>query len=231
MDIRPLKLRAVEEALKMLPDSGVIGLGSGSTAQLFIDGVAEAVRGGKRLVGVPTSEQSRAQAQRLGIVHAQIDVPGSVVDLCVDGADEVSADLDLIKGGGACHLREKIVNQSARVNVIVVQESKLSQRLGEKWAVPVEIMPFGHASTARHLERFGTVVNRERDGQPLKTDTGNYVYDVRTGPIEDPRLLDAALHTIPGVVETGLFVGRAQVVIVAGTEGVRRIVKPSPALH
>jgi len=230
MDIRPLKLRAVEEALKMLPDSGVIGLGSGSTAQLFIDGVAEAVRGGKRLVGVPTSEQSRAQAQRLGIPLLDDDGPWNI-DLCVDGADEVSADLDLIKGGGACHLREKIVNQSARVNVIVVQESKLSQRLGEKWAVPVEIMPFGHASTARHLERFGTVVNRERDGQPLKTDTGNYVYDVRTGPIEDPRLLDAALHTIPGVVETGLFVGRAQVVIVAGTEGVRRIVKPSPALH
>lgn len=230
MDIRPLKLRAVEEALKMLPDSGVIGLGSGSTAQLFIDGVAEAVRGGKRLVGVPTSEQSRAQAQRLGIPLLDDDGPWNI-DLCVDGADEVSADLDLIKGGGACHLREKIVNQSARVNVIVVQESKLSQRLGEKWAVPVEIMPFGHASTAKHLERFGTVVNRERDGQPLKTDTGNYVYDVRTGPIEDPRLLDAALHTIPGVVETGLFVGRAQVVIVAGTEGVRRIVKPSPALH
>jgi len=230
MDIRPLKLRAVEEALKMLPDSGVIGLGSGSTAQLFIDGVAEAVRGGKRLVGVPTSEQSRAQAQRLGIPLLDDDGPWNI-DLCVDGADEVSADLDLIKGGGACHLREKIVNQSARVNVIVVQESKLSQRLGEKWAVPVEIMPFGHASTAKHLERFGTVVNRERDGQPLKTDTGNYVYDVRTGPIEDPRLLDAALHTIPGVVETGLFVGRAQVVIVAGTEGVRRIVKSSPALH
>jgi len=228
MDIRPLKLLAVEEALKMLPDSGVIGLGSGSTARLFIDGVAEAVRGGKRLVGVPTSEQSRAQAQRLGIPLLDDDGPWSI-DLCVDGADEVSADLDLIKGGGACHLREKIVNQSARINVIVVQESKLSQRLGEKWAVPVEIMPFGHASTAKHLERFGAVVNRERDGLPLKTDTGNYVYDVRTGPIEDPRLLDAALHTIPGVVETGLFVGRAQVVIVAGTQGVRHIVKSSPA--
>ncbi len=222
MDSSEAKRLAAEAAVALLPDSGVIGLGTGSTATLFIDGVAEAIRQGKRLVGVPTSVQSREQALRLGIPLLSDEGPWEI-DLCVDGADEVSESLDLIKGGGACHLREKIVNASSRENVIVVDESKLSRHLGERWPVPVEVVPFGHRSTVRLLQRFGTVSLRERDGKPWLTDAGNFVYDVRVGPIESPVELDRSLQRVPGVVETGLFVARAQRVIVAGPAGVRTL--------
>lgn len=214
------KRRAAEEALRLLPERGVIGLGSGSTARLFIEGVARLVREGRDLVGVATSQASRQLAESLGM-RVDPDPGPWQVDVCVDGADEVSAALDLIKGGGACHTREKIVNQAARLNVIVVDESKLSARLGEKWAVPVEVLPFGCGTTQRRLAQLGPAPQREQGGRPLVTDSGNYIYDVRTGPIADPAALDRELRSIAGVVETGLFVGRADVVIVAGERGVR----------
>jgi ribose 5-phosphate isomerase A len=222
MTTREAKNRAVREALLMLPEQGTIGLGTGSTASLFIDGVAEAIGQGKRLVGVPTSEQSRIQAEKLGIPMLHADGPWEI-DLCVDGADEVSEALDLIKGGGGCHLREKIVSHSSRLNVIVVDETKMSHRLGDRRPVPVEVMPFGHGSTARHLSHVGQTALRLREGQPWLTDTGNFIYDLVVGSIEHPASLDLELRGIPGVVETGLFVGRAQVVIVAGESGVRRL--------
>lgn len=218
------KRRAVREALAFLPDQGTIGLGTGSTASLFIEGVAEAIRNGKRLLGVPTSEASRILAQSLGIPLLDPEGPWQL-DLCVDGADEVSQTLDLIKGGGGCHLREKIVNHSAAVNVIVVDDSKMSRFLGERFPVPIEVMPFGHASTARHLCRIGRVKLRLRDRVPWLTDTGNVIYDLSVGPITDPERLDRDLRQIPGVVETGLFVGRADVVVVAGNSEVRRLTR------
>lgn len=209
-------------ALDLLPERGVVGLGSGSTANLFIDGVGELVRSGRELRGVATSEASRQRAERAGIELLGDDGPWDI-DVCVDGADEVSELLDLIKGGGGCHTREKIVNAAARRNVIVVDESKLSDRLGERWRVPVEVLDFAHAATARLLEPFGEVQLRLRDGQPWRTDADNYIYDVCTGPIDDPAALDSALHAIPGVVDTGLFVGRADVVLVAGSGGIQRL--------
>jgi ribose 5-phosphate isomerase A len=222
MDSDAAKREAAVAALELLPDEGVVGLGSGSTARIFIDGVGDLVRRGRRLVGVPTSEQSREQALRLGIPLLDDEGPWSI-DVCVDGADEVSARLDLIKGGGGCHAREKIVNQAARMNVIIVDESKLSQRLGERWPVPVEVLRFGHAATARALERFGSVILREKQGKPWLTDAGNPIYDVRTAPIDDPGALERELSALPGVVETGLFVDRADRVIVAGTSGIREL--------
>ena len=144
----------------------------------------------------------------------------------VDGADEVSAALDLIKGGGAAHTREKIVNYAARRNVVIVDASKLSGRLGERWPVPIEVLPFAHGATRAHLEKHGQPGLRVRaDGSAVRTDAGNLIYDLRTGPIQTPAALDAALHAIPGVVETGLFVGRADVVIVAAESGVRRLAR------
>jgi ribose 5-phosphate isomerase A len=222
MDPDRAKREAAHSALELLPEEGVIGLGTGSTARIFIDGVGELVRRGRRLVGVPTSEQSRRQAEALGIPLLS-DAGPWVVDVCVDGADEVSRRLDLIKGGGGCHAREKIVNQAARINVIVVDESKLSERLGERWAVPVEVLDFGHAATARALERWGSVSLREKDGKPGLTDARNYIYDVRTGPIDDPDALEREISRLPGVVETGLFVARADRVIVAGASGIREL--------
>lgn len=219
------KLRAVQSALSYLPPSGTIGLGSGSTAELFIEQLGRLVQQGKRYVGVPTSKRSRMLAEAHGI--PLLDEAGPwAIDMTVDGADEVSDVLDLIKGGGACHLREKIVNASSHINLIVVDESKLSTRLGEKWAVPIEVAQFGHQATARHLERFGSVELRRKLGEPVITDSGSFIYDVRTGVISDPGALDTQLLQVPGVVETGLFVRRASLVVVAGAAGTQELRPP-----
>jgi ribose 5-phosphate isomerase A len=217
------KLLAARAALVLLPESGLIGLGSGSTSRIFIDEVGKLVQSGRELVGVPTSNASRAQAIRLGIPLLDDEGPWDIA-VAVDGADEVSrGSLDLIKGGGGAHAREKIVNYSARVNVIIVDESKLSDRLGEKWPVPVEVLTFGHKATVRALESIGRVTLRLKNGEAWMTDSGNFVYDVHTGPLENPLETERALRTIPGVVETGLFIRRADRVIVAGESGVTEL--------
>lgn len=216
------KRLAARAALEFLPEEGIIGLGSGSTAKLFIDGVGELVKAGRRFRGVPTSEASRTQAQKLGIELCDDAGPWSI-EITVDGADEVSAALDLIKGGGACHAREKIVNAASKKNVIVVDDSKLSRFLGEKWPVPVEVLVFGHASTAAALGRLGRTAIRQKDGKPILTDAKNFIYDLHAGVLESPSELEGRLAAIPGVVATGLFLHRADVVLVAGEAGVRRL--------
>jgi ribose 5-phosphate isomerase A len=218
------KKTAARAAAADLPPSGVLGLGSGSTAKLFIFEVGALVKAGRSYRGVPTSEVSRRDAESLGIALLPDEGPWDI-DVTVDGADEVDEDLNLIKGGGAAHTREKIVNFASKKNVIIVDDGKLSRRLGEKWPVPVEVLRFAHLSTARALSQFGRAVHRVKGGAPVMTDTGSFVYDVHAGPIADPAALDRALKAIPGVVETGLFVGRADVVIVAGEAGVRRLVR------
>jgi len=218
------KRAAARAAIDELPAEAVIGLGTGSTTRFFIDAVGELVAAGRKLVGVPTSEASRRQASELGIPLLGDDGPWEIA-VTVDGADEVDARLDLIKGGGGAQTREKIVNYSSRRNVIVVDETKLSKQLGEKWPVPIEVLPFAYLATRAHLAKHGEPVLRERDGKPVRTDAGNYIYDVRCGVIPDPAGLDRALRDIPGVVETGLFVRRADVVFVAGLDGVRRITR------
>lgn len=214
------KRRAARAALDYLPASGVVGLGSGSTARLFIEEVGRLVAAGRALVGVATSGESRALAERLAIPLLADDGPWEVA-VTVDGADEVSEALDLIKGGGGCQTREKIVNHASALNIIVVDESKLSRQLGEKWAVPVEVLAFGHQATRDRLRELAPTELRTRDGKPWLTDAGNYLYDLKFGPLPSPATTDALLRTIPGVVETGLFVQRAQRVLVAGAEGVR----------
>lgn len=225
MDQNEAKQRAAHAALDHLPSSGTIGLGTGSTARLFIEALAPLVRAGRAYVGVPTSAQSREQADRLGIPLLSDEGPWSI-EVCVDGADEVDPSLAVIKGGGGALTREKIVNQSSKVNILIVDRSKLSPRLGVRWPVPVEVMRFGHASTARELSHFGAPKLRMASGVPFVTDAGGYIYDVHTGPIDDPAALERALDAIPGVAETGLFVGRASLVIVAGEEGVETLSRP-----
>jgi ribose 5-phosphate isomerase A len=219
------KKTAARAAAADLPPSGVLGLGSGSTAKLFIAEVGALVRAGRDYRGVPTSESSRLEAETFAIPLLSDEGPWRI-DVTIDGADEVDAELNLIKGGGAAHTREKIVNFASTRNVIIVDDEKLSRHLGEKWPVPVEVLQFGHLSTARALSRIGRAVHRLREGAPVVTDTGGFVYDVFTGPISDVTAVDRALRDIPGVVETGLFVGRADVVIVAGHGGVRRLTRP-----
>ena len=216
-----MKRKAAIAALEELPASGVIGIGTGSTAKLFIDALAKL---GRPYQCVPTSDASRKQAASLGLALLPDDGPWDIA-VTVDGADEVDPQLNLIKGGGGAHTREKIVNHSSRRNVIVVDGSKLSPRLGEKWAVPIEVLPFAHLATASHLAHHGQPTLRLRDGAPWRTDSGNLIYDVACGPIADPRALDLALHAIPGVVETGLFIARADVVLVARETGIERLAR------
>ena len=215
------KRAAAIAALEELPEGGIVGLGTGSTAKLFIEEVGKLVQNGRKLRAVPTSEASRIQAQALGIEVLSEDGPWDI-DVTIDGADEVDPRLDLIKGGGGAHLREKIVNYSSKKNVIIVDASKLSPSLGTRWSIPVEVVRFAAGATKKHLAAFGSPVLREREGAPFRTDSGNIIYDVATGPISDPAALDRALRAVPGVVETGLFIGRADVVIIAGATGIER---------
>lgn len=224
MTIEDLKRAAATAALDELPAEGIIGLGTGSTARYFIELVGSAVRRGQRYVGVPTSESARRIAHKAGIPLLDDNGPWDIA-VCVDGADEVAPQLDLIKGSGGAHTREKIVNASARKNVIIVDASKLSPLLGVRAAVPVEVLAFGHVATARHLRELGAPTVRMRGGAPWTTDAGNRIYDLTCGPIRDPAALDRALLGIPGVVETGLFVRRADVVLVASPAGIERRVR------
>jgi len=219
------KRAAARAALSYVPEAGVIGLGTGTTARFFIEGIAELVANGQKLQAVPTSEQSRQHAASLGIPICAPDGPWDI-DVTVDGADEVSAQLDLIKGGGAAHTREKIVNHWSRKNIIIVDESKLSARLGEKWHVPVEVLVFAHRATAQALYAVGEPKLRVVEDEPVRTDSGNFIYDLNAGIIGNPMQLDQMLRRVPGVVETGLFCGRADVVLVASATGVRTIKRP-----
>jgi ribose 5-phosphate isomerase A len=219
MDLETAKRLAAQAAADLTPEQGVIGLGTGSTTRHYIDEVGKLVKQGRRLVGVPTSRRSREQALSLGIPLLD-DVGPWAIDLCVDGADEVSDDLDLLKGGGGAHTREKIVNRHSRQNVIIVDHTKLSVRLGEKRGIPIEVVVFGHRATAATLSRFGDASLRFAGDDPFVTDSGNYIYDLETGPIADPVELEEELCHLPGVIETGLFCGRADIVIVAGETSV-----------
>ena len=218
------KRRAALAALAELPPSGVIGLGTGSTARSFVEGLAELVRQGRSFQGVPTSEATRRQACALGIPLLSDDGPWSI-DLAIDGADEVDDGLELSKGAGGALTREKIVSFAARRTVIVCDARKRVRRLGETMPVAIEILAFGHATTLAHLSRLGQPTLRQRDGAPFRTDNQNLVVDLAIEPSDDPAALDLALRALPGVVETGLFVGRADVVLVAHPDRVERLTR------
>jgi ribose 5-phosphate isomerase A len=222
MDQSAAKLAAAQAAIHLLPSSGTIGLGSGSTAKLFIDEIGKRVAQGSHYRGVATSQASYQQAKELNIPLLSDDGPWNI-DVCVDGADEVDSNYHLIKGGGGALTREKIVNASSIVNIIIVDSSKRSSKLGEKWPVPIEVVRFGHAATARILSKFGTPQLRMHDNHVFQTDGGNVIYDVNVGLIDDPVTLEQQLSLIPGVVETGLFVNRTSVLVVAGQDSTQVI--------
>jgi ribose 5-phosphate isomerase A len=221
-----MKKQAARAALAYLPETGILGLGTGSTTRWFIEAVAELVAAGRHFSAVATSKASRALAQSCGIPLLDDAGPWRI-DVCVDGADEVSRELDLIKGGGGAHTREKIVNYAARTNVIIVDESKLVEYLGEKRHVPLEVLPFGLHTTMQALRALGDPTVRMSEGEPFMTDSGNYVVDLATGTIADPSRLDRLVRTLPGVVETGLFIRRADIVVVAGANGVSELRRKS----
>jgi len=215
---RAAALRAIEE----VEDGMVIGLGTGSTAAFVVEGLAARVADGLQVVGVPTSERTAAQARRLGIPIATF-AEHQRLDLTIDGADEVAlGTLDLIKGLGGALLREKIVAAASNRLIIVVDQEKLVERLGEHTPVPVEVTQFGWQVTAVTLAQLGCTPERRYTSgeQPYVTDGGNYILDCRFGPLADPSVIEQRIAMTVGTVESGLFVGRTSIVVVASTTGV-----------
>ncbi len=223
MDQVQLKVRAAERAVELVPADSDIGLGSGSTAEIAIRLLGEKVREGLRIRGVPTSERTARLAEDSGIPLTTLeDAP--TLALTLDGADEVDPDLSLIKGLGGALTREKIVALSSELEVILVDGSKLVERLGEKAPLPIEVLPFGWTRAARELEGLGLRPElRQAEDGPYVTDNGNYILHLHTGPILDARSLDTSVRSVTGVVETGLFLGIAGLVLVSEEAGVREI--------
>ncbi len=203
----------------------VLGLGTGSTVRHLLDEIARRRAAGEwpGIAGVPTSEETRRRAGALAIPLTTLDLHPSL-DLAIDGADEVDPSLNLIKGLGGALLREKVVARAARALVIVADQSKRVDKLGTLAPLPVEVDPFGALSQAPFLRQLGAEpsLRLNEDGKPFLTDGGHYIYHCRfPGGIDDPKRLEQELAACPGVIESGLFIGMADAVAVAGPDGVR----------
>lgn len=227
MTLDGLKRQAAGRALDHVRDGMRLGLGTGSTARHFVELLGERIRAGLKVIGVPTSEATRADAERWGIPLTTLDEIDRL-DLTVDGADEVDHGLNLIKGGGGALLREKIVAAASDRMIVIADDTKWVERLG-RFPLPIEVIPFGLAATRRAIEDAfakcavsGQMVVRKRaDGHAFVTDGGHWIADARLGEIPDAPRLAALLNPIPGVVEHGLFIGLASTVVLAGSQGIR----------
>lgn len=219
-DLDSFKKAAALKAVEFVRDGMVVGLGTGSTAKHMVIALGEKVRAGMTLRGVPTSQETAALARQSGI--PLIDAENRwEIDVAIDGADQVDPAFNLIKGGGGALLKEKIVAASAKQFIVLVDHSKQVPVLGGSFPLPIEVIPFGWGSTAREIQRLtkSPVVLREHNGAPFKTEAGNLIVDVHLARIEQPADLEIALNQIPGIVETGLFVGRTDILIVGKASG------------
>jgi ribose 5-phosphate isomerase A len=224
LDQDALKQQAAEAAVEMVESGMVLGLGFGSTALLAVRHLAKLVHQGKltNIVGVACALAMDAEARRLGLKVSTLE-EHPVMDLTIDGADEVDPEFNLIKGGGGALLREKVVAQASVREVIIVDESKLSPKLGTKWALPVEIVPFARRPLADFVATLGgrASLRLTAGGEPFVTDQDNHILDCDFGPMDDPGAIASALQGRAGMVEHGLFLGLATQVIVAGADGIR----------
>jgi ribose 5-phosphate isomerase A len=225
--VEQMKQRAALRALEEVRDGMKLGLGTGSTARYFVDGLGAQVTDGLEVVCVPTSEATRAQAESLGVKLAPLD-DLKRLDLTVDGADELDDALRLIKGGGGALLREKIVAAASDRMIVIADDSKKVATLGA-FDLPVEVNMFSHGATAAAiadaLAATGNAgaINLRGDDDPFITDGGHYIYDCALGAINDAEGLAQALLNVPGVVEHGLFLGYATAAILAGTDGLEEV--------
>ena len=213
------KQRAAAAAAELITDGMILGLGTGTTASYLVQILGERVRQGMRIQGVPTSEATRQLALAEGVPLTTLEEQ-PVLDLCLDGADEVDPELNLIKGGGGALLREKIVASAARERIIMVDVCKCVDCLGA-FPVAVEVIPFGWEVTRRQLEQFGGVSNlRQREGKPFVTDQNHYIIDCNLSRIKDASELNQQLNQLPGVVENGLFVDMTERLIIGSPDGI-----------
>jgi len=225
-DAENLKRQAAARALEHVRSGMKLGLGTGSTAKHFVELLAERVAEGLEVVGVPTSEQTRALAESLNVPLGTLD-EYPALDLCIDGADEVGPDLAMIKGGGGALLREKIVAAASQQMIVIADASKHVAVLG-KFPLPIEVIDFGVAAIRRGIDKAARgagchgllTLRRTADGHVFVTDQGHLILDAAYGAIPDPVSLAAHLAEVPGVVEHGLFINLANRVILAGADGV-----------
>jgi ribose 5-phosphate isomerase A len=225
MDSDQQKRAAAARAVEFVRPGMRLGLGTGSTAKHLVDLLGERVRGGLDIVAVPTSEATHRQAVSCGIPLTTLDETPAL-DLTVDGADEISPDLTLIKGGGGALLREKIVAAASARMIVIADESKCVDVLG-RFPLPVEIAPFGAGATRLAVQAVlraqpgMMTLRKSNDGHAFVTDGGHFIVDAALGRIEDPREVARALSAVPGVMEHGLFVGMASTAVIGGPDGVR----------
>jgi ribose 5-phosphate isomerase A len=227
MDLEALKRQAAARALDYVEPGMRLGLGSGSTARHLVALLGERVRSGLSVIAVPTSEATRAQAEQERIPLSTLD-EATALDLTIDGADEIAPDLTLVKGGGGALLREKIVASASTRLVVIADETKWVPILG-RFPLPVEVVPFGLTVTRAAVERAArdcgspgpTRLRMGKNGHPFVTDGGHWLLDAALDRIADPERLAVRLNAIPGVVEHGLFIGMANIAILAGGSGVR----------
>ena len=220
-NLETLKELAARAAVEYVKDGHVVGLGTGSTARYVVLALGERVKAGLTIKGVPTSRETAVLARQQGIPLIDQD-NAWVIDVAIDGADQVDPSFNLIKGGGGALLKEKIVAASAKQFIVMVDHTKRVPVLGGSFPLPIEVVPFGWGSTAREIQAItkSSVVLRERNGVPFTTEAGHVILDVHLPRIDHPRELEIALNRIPGVVETGLFVGRTDLLLVGTENGV-----------
>jgi ribose 5-phosphate isomerase A len=220
------KKQAAEAAVELVQSGMVLGLGHGSTVQFALEALGAKIKDSqlKNIIGIPCSKQTEAEARRLGIPLADFNDHASI-DLTLDGADEVDPDLNLIKGGGGALLREKIVAQASRREVIMIDESKLSEKLGSRVPLPIEVAQFGWVRQQAFIAALGgkATLRVDTNGKPVLSDQGNYLLDCNFGPIEDLHALARSLEARSGILEHGLFLGLASDVIVAGAKGMQHL--------
>lgn len=215
-----LKKRAAERAIEFVTDGQIVGLGTGSTTRFAIQGLARRVGEGLKIVGVPTSLETERMAKELGIDIVQLNDVDHI-DITIDGADEVDPRFNMIKGGGGALTREKLVAIASTKRVMIVDDSKLVDQLGQTRAVPVEVLPFAWRLTEKRLAELGCQpVLRQKSDATLETDNGNYILDCNFGAIADPESLEPRIKLVPGVVETGLFIRIADVLVIGFSDHV-----------
>ena len=221
-----LKKEAARSALEFVEDRMVLGLGTGSTVRFLLYQLAEKIKSENlEIVGIPTSIETESLAKELNIPLTNLkDHP--VIDVTVDGADEVDPNFNLIKGMGGALLREKIVAKNTKKEVIIVDYTKMVNKLGTKSPLPVEVLPFGWSSCARLLKEFGCEVSlRKKDNEIALSDNNNYFIDCKFDSIDDPQDLEMKINNIPGVIENGLFINLTESVIVASPSGVEVLLR------